>query len=506
MPIMASASLLVVQRMTSLSATFVLLGLVCYLVFRGTIEHHPRRALAGMSANLAAFTLLAMLTKENGILLPVFALVMECTLLPPPRRLPAGTWRVWRAVFLWLPLLAVAAMLASMVPYSDAATAMRGFGAWERLLTQAGILWEYLFHAFIPIDITQLGPFQDTYRPSRSLFEPLSFLAVAGWLAVAGAAWCWRRTAPLFGFAVFWFLAGHLVESTVAPLDLYFEHRNYLPLVGPVFAVAWSAVNVPRNRRTMAAAGSIAYVAVLAVTLWVVASLWGQPLREAQKQYLAHPDSSRAVGYFGARLLALDAVEPAMLLLDRAIERDVAPERLRVSRLYLQCGHFPDRDGGRDLRRLHRDLGTADFDRNLAHAVYVLTRTRIGRECSAVALEDVERMLDALAAHPVYQSHGESRYWLHRARARLADSRNDRRERKAQLRLAQEARFDPFVLELWMKLEVEDGRFRTACDRLREFWENAPLNPVKRLHRYLKLEGLVADLNRLGAGKTCRLG
>ncbi len=84
MPLLATASLLVVQRMTTLSATFVLLGLLGYLSARAAIHERPIRALLGMSASLAVGTILATLTKESGALLPVFVLVLEATVLGQP--------------------------------------------------------------------------------------------------------------------------------------------------------------------------------------------------------------------------------------------------------------------------------------------------------------------------------------------------------------------------------------------------------------------------------------
>ncbi len=46
-----------------------------------------------------------------------------------------------------------------------------------------------------------------------------------------------RKKWPLFAFAVLWFFAGHALESTFLPLEYFFEHRNYLPLLGPIFAL-----------------------------------------------------------------------------------------------------------------------------------------------------------------------------------------------------------------------------------------------------------------------------
>src|SRR5690606_31906337 len=53
MPLLASASLMIVQRMTTLSALFVLAALGSYLWARQSLADNPKDALAGMTAALA---------------------------------------------------------------------------------------------------------------------------------------------------------------------------------------------------------------------------------------------------------------------------------------------------------------------------------------------------------------------------------------------------------------------------------------------------------------------
>ncbi|RFF28294.1 MULTISPECIES: hypothetical protein [unclassified Wenzhouxiangella] len=487
LPILASTSLLIIQRMTSLSATFVLLGLVCHILLRSRITARPGLFLAPMAISLGIFTTLAALSKENGALLPTLVLVLEWTLLAAPQSIARKTWHRWCAVFLWVPTLVIAVKLLSMVPYSDDLVAMRGFGGWERLITQSRILWEYLFHAFIPIDTLDLGPFHDTYEPSRSLFEPLSLLATAAWLTLLGLALICRRKVPVFSFAVLWFIVGHSVESSVASLDLYFEHRNYVPLIGPCLALAWAAVHFTRSRPLFTSGAMTAYIGLLATTLWVVTSMWGQPLREAQEQHLANPMSSRAVGHFGGQLLAVNAVGPTILLLDQAIENGVASERLKTTKLYLTCAYHPDSES-EIPNELRFELRTANYDRNLAHALYILTRTRVGQNCGAVEIEDIKEMLFALEENATFSGHAETRYWIHRARERLASHDGDRAERKQQLLNAQKQRFDPFTIELWTRLQLVDGLAQKACRRLQVLWMEAPLNPTRRINRWLVLK------------------
>jgi len=83
-------------------------------------------------------------------------------------------------------------------------------------------------------DSALLGFYHDDFQASAGWLTPWTTLpAVLGLLCVALAALVVRRRFPLFAFAVLFFLAGHLLESTVFPLELVFEHRNYLPSIAP---------------------------------------------------------------------------------------------------------------------------------------------------------------------------------------------------------------------------------------------------------------------------------
>ena len=76
----------------------------------------------------------------------------------------------------------------------------------------------------------------------KLLSPPATLASIVAIVLLVATAWKYRKKAPVYTFAVFWFLGGHILESTVVPLELYIEHRNYLPLLGPIFAVIYFAV------------------------------------------------------------------------------------------------------------------------------------------------------------------------------------------------------------------------------------------------------------------------
>src|SRR5690606_27240932 len=103
-------------------------------------------------------------------------------------------------------------------------------------------------------------------------------------------------TLPMLSFAVGWYLVGHSIESTTVPLELYFEHRNYIPIIGPVLAVVFAA-DCEARKVWLIRPALFAYIVMLGIVLLSLTSLWGRPLLAAQMWSLYNPESARAVQY-----------------------------------------------------------------------------------------------------------------------------------------------------------------------------------------------------------------
>jgi tetratricopeptide (TPR) repeat protein len=496
MPLLATASLLIVQRMTTLSALFLLLGLAGYLEARRGLAARPQRALVLMSASLAAGTLCAALAKESGLLLPVFVLVLECTLLERPASVPRGRWSTWFAVFLVLPLVLVVGYLARLVDYPESLVLRRGFDAGERLMTEAGILWTYLHKALIGIP-GRLGIYQPAPEPARTLLAPATLAAVISWLALLIGAIVWRRRFPLVAFAVLWFLAGHLVESTLVPLELYFEHRNYLPIAGPVFAAASAWVLCSRRTLRVAAAAIPVYVLASAYLLHGFASLWGEPSLAARYWAMRYPDSHRAVSNLAGYQLREEGPLRALQTIDQFVLENPEHAYMRIPELNLRCRYLPAEDHGLVVEQLLQGLPEATFTYTAGGMLSELLTTVSATDCNGVGPDTLLALAESLRGNPRYAR--DSRYNQFHNKLLAAIARRDGDYDGAIEALRRAIAYAPSSeLNMMMVTALADtGDFDAAREFIDDALQQGPRHPLKALRWRRDLEGLQAYIREL---------
>ena len=197
-PIQLTGVLYVVQRMTSMAALFVLLGLVLFVLGRTRYESRRPLAMALMFAGLAGGVVLGFLCKQNAVLLPFFAFLVELfffsrqALPRPAKRRLYGFY----ALTVGLPAVMAVAGLAFAWETIAEGYVHRDFTPWERLLTQSRVLFFYLRLIVFP-HIGAFGLYHDDIVLSTGLLDPWTTLAsVLAWLVlVALALWGVRRRA-----------------------------------------------------------------------------------------------------------------------------------------------------------------------------------------------------------------------------------------------------------------------------------------------------------------------
>lgn len=480
MPLLATASLLVVQRMTTLSAMFMLLGLNGYLFARARIHAGEKQALTSMGASLVIGTVLASLCKESGLLLPVFVLILEATILERPDGIAPRTWRKWQLIFLASPLALLLIYLGTWLDYPDATIASRGFNAWERLLTESRILWTYVLKALAGFP-EKLGIYQDPPTVSRSLFDPATFIAGISWLALLVASIAWRRRYPLVAFAVLWFLAGHLIESSVVPLELYFEHRNYVPIIGPVFALCSFVFLLPESRRRIAAVPIAALVIANAWFLYSFAILSGTPSFAARYWAAIYPHSQRAVARMASYQLAEEGPEHAIATIDMFVEVHPKHAYMHLPKLQILCQHAPDEDHRQIVSQLHRELPVVEFTYSAAVMLFELYEAVSETDCTGIDTETVVALAGTLRENPRYADEPLYNQAYHKMLAAVARKEGDYNSVVEHLQKAIRYRPSLDLNHMVVSALLRSGKVQAAREFVESAESLAPAHPVKAM-------------------------
>ena len=238
-PLLVSTTLYLVQRMTQLAALFSLCGLIAYTHGRQRLDTHPLSGWMLILSSLLLWMPLAGFSKENGFLLPLLLFVTEVFVFRF-----AGPIHIRRGLFLFffislaLPTLFVLATLVVSPNYLLGSYVGRPFSLLERVMTEARILFFYVWNLILPQGYG-MGLFHDDFVISKGLLTPATtLLAITGWIFVLVLIFIARDRAwwPLL-FGICFFLSAHSLESTIFPLELVFEHRNYLPAFGIFFSL-----------------------------------------------------------------------------------------------------------------------------------------------------------------------------------------------------------------------------------------------------------------------------
>lgn len=241
-PVQTQAVTYIVQRMALLVTLFSLASLLCYLQARHAEDR--QRMLLWLMGALICFGL-ALGSKENSILLPISILLVEFIIFQSLTGLKK------QHIFASIGLLSITAfaiyLLSNGNPFNSInGYEQRSFTLWQRLLTECRIIIFYLSQLFLPLP-HRLSLVHDVTL-SASLLQPLATLSSIAFLFVLTAWSFWKRKShPLISFALLFFLLNHLVESSIFPLELIFEHRNYLPSLFLFLPIAVLMIDALKN-------------------------------------------------------------------------------------------------------------------------------------------------------------------------------------------------------------------------------------------------------------------
>ena len=226
-PIQSQGVTYIVQRMASMAAMFYIISIYCYLKAR----------LAPSSRGRLVFSLFFLLNgilavgcKENAALLPLSLLLIEIVFFHKLEQISFQK----KMLFVLVGIFSIIFLIgAAFLFYKNSFGFLNGythrpFTLWERLMTEPRIFILYFKQIVYPV-ASNYSIVHDI-KISKSLFSPWTTLpSIIAIVSLLGIGVANIKNRPLVSFAILFYFLNHLVESTILPLELIFEHRNYLP-------------------------------------------------------------------------------------------------------------------------------------------------------------------------------------------------------------------------------------------------------------------------------------
>lgn len=407
-PLLVSTTLYVVQREAMLPAAFTLLGLLGYCRGRTAAASGNPRGIWLAAGSIVLATLLGVASKANGALLPLLAWLLEALLLAPAQPIPDSLLRrfSWmRRIVLQLPgaLLLLWLAMQGMHFILHGTPSFRTWSITERLMTEARIVCEYLSLLWLPHPYTA-GLFNDAVTVSTGLLSPPSTLASIGFLgALLAAAIFLRRRLPVAATSVLFYFTGQLLESTVIPLELYYEHRNYLPAMLMFWPLALWLLgdgHAVIARRMLA----VFLPLLLAGMTFLNADLWGDAQQQALVWAEKNPQSPRAQAYAAAAERARGRPDLAAQRAQKARVLQTEDIQVALNLVGAQCemGRVDAAalERAKTALRTTRTAGRLYFDW-MSEAIRRATK---GKACKGLEIPEILQLLEAMAENPRMRS------------------------------------------------------------------------------------------------------
>ncbi|UPG91445.1 tetratricopeptide repeat protein [Luteibacter aegosomaticola] len=396
-PLFVSTTLYVVQREAMLTGTFMLLGMHAWLSTRRQ-ACNGSGGIASIACTLFAFTILAFLSKANGILLPFLVCITEACLPTVEQHADRYRRRLFIACAPWVAAVVLGLAWYAVHGIENASAEFRGWTIGQRLMTEPTVLWIYLGQLFLFVPVTG-SVFHDQYTAATDWLHPWWTLPAAmSMVVMIMLAWRCRRRYAAPALAVLFFVVGHLVESTSLPLELYFEHRNYVPaflLFWPI-GLALGAV----GRRNLIAAASILVLAGAGSITWSLTRLWSAPVLQAITWANQAPDSARAQAYAAQMDAAGGHTQRAIDRLAPRIHDFQAEPQVMLTMLSLKCSNATIRPEDVDRARYSLEHTPRDPGKLLLNWVTAsLQETRL-RPCQGLDHAALASILDAASTNP----------------------------------------------------------------------------------------------------------
>ncbi|MBU1710492.1 MAG: tetratricopeptide repeat protein [Proteobacteria bacterium] len=386
-PLATNAVTYLVQRMTSMMTLFYLLSILLYVCGRNQ-NQSPAKNVWFLLSMASGF--MAIICKENAIMLPVTILAYEVFFLSDgkgiSKKMSAGA-----GIAAVLCLLVVFGFLGTSDPLGSvlAGYQERSFTLGQRLLTEPGIILFYLSLLVLPLP-SRLNINHD-FVVSQGLFSPwytvFSLAAFAGLLFMIVILF---RKHRLLSFALLFFLINLVIESSIIPLELVYEHRLYLPTVFLIAAVVFYADIWFEDKRKTFRTVLIILCITLGILTWQRNTVWNSRVSLWSDVLNKSPNLTRAYTNLGWALNENKEYLQAEAILKRGLQDDANKNVNRESRAWQK-----------DISQLHNVMGVVY--RNLGNNQQALEHAKLALRYMSDSVEALLTLGISLVADGEYQ-------------------------------------------------------------------------------------------------------
>lgn len=403
-PIHISSVLYTVQRMNVLAGTFIILGMwITSLYATRYVNAGCKSKIISVSflVLIYALTALSIMSKENGVLLSLFSILILAFAVDDERK--DSSYKFVKYCML-IPfssfILYVVIEWGEIVQGYD----RRPFDLIQRFATQFSVIYDYIKVSIFPRP-DDLGLFHDDYPLIGSIFESGKALFLACAVIVIPILWFFNRKNIILWGVVF-YLCGHVIESTVLPLEIYFEHRNYIPLVGLYAAVIYLAYFVYSRIGSSIIRSLMRVLFSVFLAIWIAIayseiSQWSKPILQANNWYTSHPSSLRALGHYGSIVANVISPEKAESLSVDHYQNYGDVTALLFARDY-NCESAARSYW--DTSEINKGLTSVNFNYGIFVSIQSIIHKKVEGECQGVTFYEIDSWLDALLENKNFRS------------------------------------------------------------------------------------------------------
>jgi tetratricopeptide (TPR) repeat protein len=479
-PLHQSTIFYVTQRMTELAAFFTLLTVYFYLYFRPKLANENSvKMLIIISIGILSGTCLSILSKENGILTLVYIYIIEITVFSNMKN--TVMTRNWLNVLLLTPIMILILYFIFTFDKTLQGYEYRSYGVQDRLVTQVSVIFDYLRVVLLP-NYSDFTFYHDDYQVIKDIsVAPLILIKFLLLACAFTISIIYRRKLPFYCFGILWFFCGHALESSHLNLEMYFEHRNYLPSYGLIVFFVWTVFQLYKYFDIKVIVFSLLLVFVIntsAVSILHI-RLWQDPYKQVTEWVRLNPGSINAISdlalvytFLGNYTQARATYEQISILIPDSVNTEIQQIKL------INCYENTKIDNEHWQEIIEKSESAISYKLREVASLDSLVSLIVEGKCKNTDLDALLLFINTLVNNPSFSPY---RPYLHEFMATIELHRGNIHESLNNIRNALIFRDKPAyrIYEIRLLLLLDDNE--SARDKIHEFRNTYSSNITQKL-------------------------